>query len=130
MATRTYQKGNEICVENSPGDEMYLIRSGQVKIKKQFDEDEMDLAILGDGDFFGEMALLLGGNRTATALTLEDTEVEILDKDDLLKQLQEDPTFAQTLLTTMAQRLRDAHELIANLEGMKTSLELCFRLAL
>ncbi|MCK5569156.1 MAG: hypothetical protein KAJ15_05525, partial [Spirochaetes bacterium] len=64
--------------------------------------------------------------RTASMEALEDTEVQILNKESLLKKIQEDRQFALRMITTMAKRLKDAHGVISRLEGAKKSLEIMY----
>lgn len=126
MKKEKYSKGDLICRENTPGETMYVILSGKVRIFMTIDAEKIELNILGSGDFCGEMCLLLKGVRTASMEALEDTEVLILNKESLLKKIQKDRQFALRMITTMAKRLKDAQGVISGLEGAKRSLEIMY----
>jgi CRP/FNR family cyclic AMP-dependent transcriptional regulator len=79
---RSYNKSEIIFEENSHGNEMYVIHSGLVKISTRAPGQEVVLATLGPGEFFGEIALVDSGPRTATATADEDdTQLVVLDQD-------------------------------------------------
>lgn len=73
--------------EGELGTAMYIIKSGMVRI---FNSSK-DLANLGEGDFFGEMALIEDSSRNASAETLSDCEIFVLNKEDLAALLQKSP---------------------------------------
>ncbi len=126
MRIQQFKKGEVICQENSSGDEMYIVASGEVIVFKQVEDQQLDLAQLRGTNFFGEIALLTGEQRTATVQATQDTEVLVLTKQDLLKKMQQDPQFALTFVTTMARRLTRAHKMISSLADVKRSLELAY----
>jgi CRP/FNR family cyclic AMP-dependent transcriptional regulator len=70
------------------------------------------LAVMEAGDFFGELSLLDNGPRAATAEALEDTELVVLDRDDLLLFLRKKPDAALDILTVMGQRIRHSDDLV------------------
>jgi CRP-like cAMP-binding protein len=106
-------RGDPIFALGDAGDSLYIIRKGKVKI---FLEDDRGQRILlaenGPGDMFGEISLLDGGVRTASVTALEDTELLVLDREDLLEFLTRCPAAALGLMTIMGQRLRAANELL------------------
>ena len=120
------KKGSIIFTENSEGDEMYVISSGSVKIYRTINAEKVNLAALSTNAFFGEMCLLLGGPRTATAEALEDTELLALTRDSLLQKIKGDAAFAERMLLIMARRLKKADDIISKLEGEKRSLEVIY----
>ena len=126
MKVKRFKKGQLICKEDSPGNEMYIVVTGKVIVFKTVEDQQLDLAQLTSTNFFGEICLLTGDRRTATVQAIVDTEVLALTKDDLLKKMQEDPKFALTFVTTMARRLTRAHKMISNLADVKRSLELAY----
>jgi NTE family protein len=89
------------------GDSMYLIESGQVKVVSGTDEEERLFAYLGPGNFFGEMALLLGEPRSATVKVDIDTELWVLHKTDMDELLEQHPSIAVTISRELSRRLRE-----------------------
>ena len=74
MITRSYSKGKMVVIEESMGRTFFLIKSGAVKVTRMSDDGrEVILAMLGEGDFFGEMALLDGEGRSANVVTIDDS---------------------------------------------------------
>lgn len=72
--TRVYPKNTMIFSENEPGNELYIIQNGRVKITKIVDNNEVLLAMLKTGDIFGEMALLENKPRSASAIAYDDVK--------------------------------------------------------
>ena len=119
---RLYVKEGIIFVEDSPGEEMYIILSGKVQISQSVQVSERKgeitldkekpqvLAILGKGDFLGEMSLLEGKSRSATATALEETKVVVLNKGNFEQILEKQPKFALKMLKVMSRRIRETNE--------------------
>ncbi|RKZ21027.1 hypothetical protein DRQ16_04150 [bacterium] len=105
---RKYRKGEILFREGEPPREIFLIKEGKVEIIK----GDKRLAILDAGEFLGEMAVLDGRPRSATARALEDTVVLTLDRDELLKKMEDDPMLG-ALITTLIRRLREADRRLA-----------------
>jgi len=126
MGKKTYKGGELICREGLAGEEMYEILSGKVRVFKTINEEKVELNILGKGDFFGEMSLLLGNSRSASVEAVEDTQLLVLGKNNLLQKIQQDPQFALNMIKIMARRLGKANEIIARLEGARKSLEIMY----
>ena len=105
---RTYNKGDVIFAENSQGSEMYILRSGQVKLTVGGKEGEAEVGVLEEpGDFFGEMALVDASPRSATAVAQSDhTQIEVLDQTALIGILKESPQFALDLMRELSRRVR------------------------
>jgi predicted acylesterase/phospholipase RssA/CRP-like cAMP-binding protein len=104
---KRYRKGEVIFIEGGSGDSMYLIESGQVKVVSGTDEEERLFAYLGPGNFFGEMALLLGEPRSATVKVDIDAELWVLRKADMDKLLEQHPSIAVTISRELSRRLRE-----------------------
>lgn len=104
--TRLFQKGDS-------GDAMYLIESGRVRISIQ-DEDgkEVTLAELAQGDFFGEMALIDGRQRSADAGVFEDARLAVLSRQAFLAFVRSSPDVALEMLAALTNRLRRTDELL------------------
>lgn len=83
FTSRRIQEGKTIFIENMPGESLYLIKQGTVKISRMLAEgDEQVLIVLGAEDVFGEMAVLDGGKRSATARIAEDAILYGFTRDD------------------------------------------------
>jgi CRP/FNR family transcriptional regulator, cyclic AMP receptor protein len=96
-----------------PGDSLYIVRSGLVEMfVKDHTGEKIPLTTAGPGDLFGELSLLDNGPRAATAIALEDTELLVLDRGDLLLFLRRKPDAALDMMTVMGQRLRKSDELL------------------
>ena len=96
-----------------PGDSLYIVRSGLVEMfVKDHAGERISLTTAGPGDLFGELSLLDNGPRAATAVALEDTDLLVLDRGDLLLFLRRKPDAALDLMTVMGQRLRRSDELL------------------
>lgn len=112
-----YADGQEIVREGDTGACMYVIQQGQVEVVTGQDGDLKRLALLGDGDFFGEMALFGGEERSATVRALGEARVLKVDKRTLLRRIQEDPLLALNLLESLSDRIRRLNERVAAREG-------------
>lgn len=108
--------GGAIVTQEEPGDALYVIMAGRVKIV-MFGESgrEVTLAVLRPSDIFGEMSLFDGSARSANVVALEPTTALALGRDDLLRHLHAYPQTAMKLLGEMSRRLRRADETIAEL---------------
>jgi CRP-like cAMP-binding protein len=109
---RAFPAGEVLFIEGDPGDRMFVIRSGKVKIFKFVANSEVTLALLGPGDFFGEMALLEKLPRTATALVVEDAQLIEVSEETFESILQRSTELAVRLLRKLSARLRLADERI------------------
>ena len=116
MVSRKYESGNYIFMEESDGEQCFFVVKGSVKVTRLSKEGrEVILAMLNQGDFFGEMSLLDGESRSANVIALEKTEVLTLNRKDFLIVLHEYPKIAIQLLKELASRLRKSDRHIASL---------------
>ena len=106
-----YHKGATVFAEDEPGDCMYLIESGQIKVLSDRNGREKILSYLGPGNFFGEMALLLGDKRSATARVVIDADLLVLRKQDLEELLDQHPTIAVMMTRELGRRLERKNQL-------------------
>lgn len=107
LVRRRFSSNQIIFHHGDPGGLLYIIDKGKVKIAHSSpDGNEALLAILGAGQFFGELALLDDYPRSATAEALEPTETLTLHRDDFMRYIYENPEFALHVLHTMAQHIR------------------------
>jgi len=113
---RTYPKNSVILFEDDPGDALYVVVSGSVKVVLIGEDGrEVILSVLGVGDFFGEMALIDDEPRSAHVIAMEDAAMMVLRREDFHQRLREAPTIALGLLRTLSRRLREADEKIGGL---------------
>jgi CRP/FNR family transcriptional regulator, cyclic AMP receptor protein len=93
-----------------PGDCMFMVRNGSVELyAKDIMGQKIVLETPGPGGQFGELALFDGGARTATAVALEDCEVLVLDREDLLGYVRGHPEAGLDMLAIMARRIRETN---------------------
>lgn len=112
---RTFKRGEIVFHKGDPGETMYLITEGQVKVVLPSDSgDEALLEVLDPGDFFGELSLLDGQPRSATIVATEPTETVVLRRDTLLKAIRANPEVAIHLLQVLCQRLRETDEFVGD----------------
>jgi CRP/FNR family cyclic AMP-dependent transcriptional regulator len=109
---RDFSAGEVLFREGERGEEMYVIQSGLVRIVKRVGGEYRSLATLGRGEFIGEMAILNGRPRTATALVLEDARCLVIDAVTLEQMLSDNTEIALRLVKKLAQRLDSADEMI------------------
>ena len=109
---RDFKAGDVLFREGETGEEMYVIQSGLVQVLKRIGADERALATLGRGEFLGEMAILNGKPRTATAVVLEDARCLVLDGRTLESMITKNPEIAMRLIKKLARRLDNADEMI------------------
>lgn len=103
---RTFSDGDVVFRQGDAAADMYLIRSGEVRIVRTLhDGVEAELALLGEGDFFGEIALFHPGPRTATATAVGTVHVEVVDRPTLIDAVDRDPS-TKALIAEMSARMR------------------------
>ena len=113
LTIHDYPKTARIFRYGDPGDAMYLIDVGKVRISiTDADGADVTLTELGPGDFFGDMAMLDGHGRSANATAIEDARLAKLTRDDFLTFMQSDSRVTLELLTALTQRLRRTDELL------------------
>lgn len=104
-----FPEGQVIFEENDPGDSFYIILSGAVEVISQ--KTGQYIATLHEGEFFGEMSLLLGAPRTAKVRTMQDTILFIIEQHDLKKLLEEQPDLALQISHKLYERQQALKEL-------------------
>lgn len=98
--------------EGDEGDQMYLIKSGKIRIVKEMSKgEEKTLAVLEAGAFFGEMAVLDKRPRSASAIAETDTELIIVNRDVFLRKINENP-FIKYVISTLTERLRKTDDML------------------
>ncbi len=113
LTPRNYRRGETIFHKDDPGSTLYIIETGQVKIATASPEgEEVILAILTDSDFFGELSLLDGKARSATATAMEATQALTLHRSDFLEVIGKRPEMVSDILAALSDRLRCADLLL------------------
>jgi CRP-like cAMP-binding protein len=116
LVERFCPRDTNIVSRDDPGDSMFIISKGRVKIVILGDNGrEVILNLLKSGDFFGEMALLDDMPRSANVVAAEDSTVLILKRDQFAEHITKSPATALNMMAELARRLRRADELISNL---------------
>ena len=114
-----FEKDEVIFKENEEGKEMFFIDSGSVKIVKKVGESEETLVELGPDDFFGEMSLITGNGRVASAIALTECKLNVMDKSSFDANLVNDKEFKTKMINTLAHRLENTVILLAeHLQGI------------
>ncbi len=116
---KTFQKGENICEIGDPGEEMFIIISGETDICIGEKGNQQVVATLKSGDYFGEMALLTGEPRSATVKANEVTETFVLYKNDFDVILEKYPSISLSMGKIVSQRLRDTLKKAASASGEK-----------
>jgi len=98
--------GETIVRVGDAGAEMYVIKTGRVRISRPMAGRDVVLSELGPGDFFGEMSLLESLPRDADAVAVGETRLLVLNAGSLLVRLRRDPTFALEMLHRLSGRVR------------------------
>ena len=104
---KVYQDGEVIVKKGDVGDCMYVIQVGRVEVVQQDGDKETRLALMGDGDIFGEMALFDREPRSATVRAVGEARVLTVDKRTFLSRVHQDPSLAFRILQKMSHRIRD-----------------------
>jgi len=113
LTLRNYRRGATIFHKDDPGSTLYIIKTGQVKISTPSPEgEEAILAILTDGDFFGELSILDGKPRSASATAMEATQAFTLNRNDFLDVVRTEPELAIEILAALSDRLRRTNLLL------------------
>ncbi|MDP3775859.1 MAG: Crp/Fnr family transcriptional regulator [Gemmatimonadales bacterium] len=113
---REYPKNSVILFEDDPGDALYIVSTGQVKVVLIGEDGrEVILSVLSDGDFFGEMAIIDDEPRSAHVIAMKDSHLLVLRREAFQAQLEQNPKIALKLLRVLVQRLRRADEKIGGL---------------
>jgi CRP-like cAMP-binding protein len=111
---RDYAALEVIFEENSPGAEMFVVHSGKVRLfTRGEDGEEVTLATVEEGGFFGEMTLIDKSPRSATAVAEEDARLVVLDRPRFLYMIRQQPKFAFAVMGGLCGRIREANAALA-----------------
>lgn len=113
---RVFEDGQIIIQQGELGDCMYVVQAGLVEVIVTQDGSERIMAILGQGEFFGEMALFDRAVRMATVRALGEARVLTVDKRNLMRRIHEDPSLVFRMLLEMSGRIRDLSAEVTRLD--------------
>lgn len=106
---KNYPKGSVIVFEDDPGDSLFIVREGRVKVVLIGEDGrEVILGVLGVSEHFGELSLIDDQPRSAHVIAMEDTNLLVLRRDDFRRRVEANPGVAWLLLVELARRLRRA----------------------
>ena len=130
LRARRFRRGEVLFHEGDPGDALFVVASGAVKVVvPSEDGEEAILATLRRGDFLGELALLDGAPRSASAVALEATEALALPRDQFLALVATEPAIRDALMASLAGELRRLTTHVAELHFLDLTGRLAARLA-
>jgi CRP-like cAMP-binding protein len=113
---RSYPKGSVILFEDDPGDSLFIVRSGRVKVVLIGEDGrEVILGVLGVSEHFGELSLIDSRPRSAHVIAMDDAALIVLRREDFRRRVHESPSVAWALLVELSRRLRRADEQIGSL---------------
>ncbi|MCU0452923.1 MAG: DUF1003 domain-containing protein [Bacteroidetes bacterium] len=123
---RTLQAGDVLVRKGEPGSSMFIIEDGivEIRVPDQFAKKEVRVSVLHQGDFFGEISLLDGLPRTATAVAMEETQLLEMRRDDFIQFLLQRPSVAVAMLGEIGGRLRKTNELVQSLASKNVNEEI------
>jgi CRP/FNR family cyclic AMP-dependent transcriptional regulator len=126
LLRKPYPKDSTVIAAGDPTDALYVVISGRLKVMMSDNEGrEVILAILNQGDFFGEMGLIDQAPRSATVTTIEPCELLTITRTDFTKCLQKNFDFTMNVMRGLVKRLREADRKIGSLALM----DVCGRVA-
>jgi len=119
LSRKAYPKNSTIIAAGDPTDAMYIVVSGRLKVIMSDKEgQEVILAILSQGEFFGEMGLIAQAPRSATVTTIEPCELLTITRTDFTKCLQGNFDLTMNVIRGLVKRLREADKKIGSLALM------------
>ena len=123
---RTLQPGEVLVRKGEPGSSMFIIQDGiiEIRVPDQHAKKEVRVSVLHQGDFFGEISLLDGLPRTATAVAMEESALLEMRRDDFIDFLLQRPSVAVAMLGEIGGRLRATNELVQSLASKNVNEEI------
>jgi CRP/FNR family cyclic AMP-dependent transcriptional regulator len=113
---KAYPKGSVILFEDDPGDSLFVVRQGRVKVVLVGEDGrEVILGVLGVGEHFGELSLIDEQPRSAHVIAMDDAQMLVLRREDFKARVERSPAVAWALLQGLSRRLRRADEKIGGL---------------
>jgi CRP/FNR family cyclic AMP-dependent transcriptional regulator len=114
---KLYSDGECILFQGDPSEYLYIVQEGKVEIAYDEADRATRLVLLEEGELFGESALFDQGPRTANVRAVGNARVLTLDRQVLLRRIQENPLVALELLRSMSRRLEGLTEVVKHLRG-------------
>ena len=128
LRRKSLAKGEYLFRQGDEGTALYCIQQGRIGISLSRRADKVTLAILGPGEFLGEMALLDGQPRSADAMALEDSQLYALNRKDFLAFLINNENAVNAILQSLSLRLRKTDDLLAEMCFLNLSARLAKKL--
>jgi CRP/FNR family cyclic AMP-dependent transcriptional regulator len=121
MLRRQFREGEAIFQQGDPGQMLYLVESGQVRIYVQDEEgQETSVTLCGPGDMFGELAVIDGLPRSASAVAMDNTVVSILSRDRFRLHMRNSPQLALNFMKLLSVRVRYSTQQVSSLTLLDT----------
>lgn len=121
LLCRRFREGEAIFQQGDPGQMLYLVESGQVRIYVQDEEgQETSVTLCGPGDMFGELAVIDGLPRSASAVAMDRTVVHILSRDRFREHMRRSPQLALNFMKTLSVRVRYSTQQVSSLTLLDT----------
>ena len=111
---RIFQDGQVVFCENEPGNDLYILQRGKVRITKFIKGNDVQLNVMKPGDIFGEMALLENKPRSASATAIEETELLVINKQNFEIMTVKQPQLMTRIITILSERIWNAYRKILN----------------
>jgi len=123
---RELKEGEILFHIGDKGDAMYVIQSGivDIRVPLQGPKKEMTVSVLHEGEFFGELSIIDGLPRTATAIAAETTDLLEMKRGEFIKFLMDRPEVAISMVSVIGKRLRDTNELVQSLASKNVNEEM------
>lgn len=112
LEERSFAAGTHVFERGDPGSTLFLIREGGIEISTGDGKKRVVLATLFEGQYFGELSLLDGAPRSATAIAVKDTELLALDRADFTEFLRKKPECAISIMAELGERMRRTNDLM------------------
>ena len=113
---RHFQKGSIVLHEGDPSTSLYIIHSGRLKAFLSDDQGrEIVISIMEPGEYFGEMAIIDNGTRSASVMAIEDAQLSVISREDFQQYLSVHPELSHTMMLGLIRRLRNATRKIGSL---------------
>lgn len=129
MRPRQFSRGDIIFHKDDPGHALFIVEEGSVRIYLPgIQGADLTLALLGRGDFFGDLSLLDGAPRSASAAAAGDSALLVLDRSDFVRLVSSRPSATLAVLAVVARRLRETDEMASDLAFMNVGGRLAKKL--